>query len=868
MGNIYFSFINKWDYIYIKNNDEANLKKSLFYNFMKYTKFDKAVIFYNQNLINQLEINDDNFEKTIKEFISNENIETDIVKISDDNNSDSFFEEIYDSFKNYIYDKDSRIYLNGKTGSPTLREVFNFIASFNSNTKVIDYNKPRDERIEKKNRFNKIGDNHTDSSFLYKLKVQNSYNYTELFKHALETGNVNEAKEIFDTYNLFNGDSIIKDSLDFLIENQFLDNTDFQLNQNNESAFREKINILYNKYLTNDKKRVFDNSVAIMCNIFTACSYYNAYKLGIAKSSETDLTNSEKSKFYNNMFVYPKPENQRPIFDKITFKKDVYNLLSNFNAFRGNIDHKRIKAKDEKMIHMMREEVSKARQTFNNIEGEKCLDYYSEIKKRIRNCNIFESYEQATNIDNNDVVDLVGFAGYNDPYNGRDGSEGSILNIYNTLKNNDVKIENVYLIVTNGIYKGICLEDEVKDKSILELFKESFNDSYVHIIPFDDNMIVNKNIDENLCYDTEDNDDFSDKSILFNRIYDFIMKIKSNNKIVLSGSSGAPDLQNVMKIIPSLVDNTYCYYRKIDGKGTVENEPREEVIAEYIKVFDYNNVYINARYKNMLNQAIKDRDIVTIKLISDILNKNNNMLEKIYSIYNGSFSNEFENYDLVYKIERYKLRYLHIKAYNDNHNNKIDYSNCVRGIQSLYQELFESQIKKYRAKVLNKDNKNIVEIIFTGIKRNDNGKKLIISENRNLLQEYNIDSNSEKIKIVSPLTNQNDIKTLSYDNILRLIENEENQFSEEMIKRFQYILNLRNTIEHPKESTGIKNALKSIYQTNDLNEISKHICMDIDEVLIDMYNIQNYDNPDKVDIEKELKEYYDIVDSCKNILDM
>ena len=96
MNNIYFSFINKWDYIYIKDNVKAKLKKSLFYNFMKYIKFDKAVIFYNQNLINQLEINDEEFEIIISDFISKENIEIEIVKISDDNNSDSFFEEIYD----------------------------------------------------------------------------------------------------------------------------------------------------------------------------------------------------------------------------------------------------------------------------------------------------------------------------------------------------------------------------------------------------------------------------------------------------------------------------------------------------------------------------------------------------------------------------------------------------------------------------------------------------------------------------------------------------------------------------------------------------------------------------------------------------
>ena len=855
MNNIYFSFINKWDYIYIKDNGEAKLKKSLFYNFMKYTNFNKAVIFYNQSLINQLEITDEEFEITISDFISKENIEIEIVKISDDNNSDSFFEEIYDNYKKYIYDKDSKVYFNGKTGSPTLREVFNFIASFNSNTKVIDYNKPRDEKIEKKNRFSKKNDNHTDSSFLYKLKVQNSYNYTELFKQALETGNVNEAKKIFDTYNLFGGDSIIKESLDFLIENQFLDDSkNFKLEyiskdeSKNELNFREKINILYNKYLTNDKKEITDNSIEIMSNIINPCTFYNTYKL-----KNIVVPNAES--FYRNIF-----ENYGKKFDQKSNLKDIYGNIelssedmkaaslvrirhsSNHGVTKDNRNH----------IQYMKFHVKRLIGNFNQIPGELCINHYDRIEEQINTYNIFESYNQATDIDNDDIIDLVGFAGYNDPYNGRDGSEGSLLNIYNTLKNNDVKIENVYLIVTNGIYKGICLEDEVKDKSILELFKESFNDSYVHIIPFDDNMIANKNIDENLCYDTEDNDDFSDKSILFNRIYDFIMKIKSNNKIVLSGSSGAPDLQNVMKIIPSLVDNTYCYYRKIDGKGNVENEPREEVIAEYIKVFDYNNVYINARYKNMLNQAIKDRDIVTIKLILDILkiNKKDSTLDKIlkktYKIYNGSFSKEFDNYDLSFEIERYKLRYLHIKAYNDNHNNKIDYSNCVRGIQPLYQKLFETQILNYSDKAKNIENPTDIDIKFSNIVK---GKKY-----------FKLDG--KDINLVTVYENQ-----ISYDNLLRLIVNEENQFSDKMITSLRDILYLRNTIVH---QSGMINYLRRIYNpnSNDDSIVYKIVCDNVDEVLIDMYNIQNIDNPNKVDIENELKEYIDAIESCKNILDM
>ena len=842
MGNIYFSFINKWDYIYIKNNDEANLKKSLFYNFMKYTKFDKAVIFYNQNLINQLEINDDSFEKTIKEFISNENIETEIVKISDDNNSDSFFNEIYGMFKKNNEDKNI-IYFNGKTGSPTLREVFNFIASFNSNTKIIDYNKPRDERIEKKGRFNKKSDNHTDSSFLYKLKVQNSYNYTELFKHALEKGKVNEAKEIFDTYNLFNGDSIIKDSLVFLIDNQFLDidgnDFDIPINESNETYFRKKINILYNKFLTIDKKDITDNSVEIMYNIINACVFYNTYK-------ENNINIPNVKSFYHNIFESYKKKtdsNLTNIYGCIELSDDYVKIATRFINIRGTLNHDEVKEDNRNIIRLMKDRVRILICDFNKIPGELCINHYKRINEQIDKYNIFESCDEIIDINNNDVVDLVGIAGYNDPYNGKDGSEGSILNIYNTLRNNNVKIENVYLIVTNGIYKSITLEDEVKNKDILELFKESFNDSYVHIVPFDDKIKINKNTDENLCYEREDSDDFSDKGILFNRIYKFITKLKSNNKIVLSGSSGAPDLQNVMKIIPSLVDNTYCYYRKAVGKVT-ENEPKEDVINEYIKVFDYNNVYINARYKNMLNQSIEDRDIVTIALIFEklkIVKKDHELddnIKKIYKIYNGSFSKQFNNDDLVSKIERYKLRYIHIKRYNNNHEDQIDYSNCVRGIQPLYQVLFEKQILKYKAIAENKEYKTETDEKFLKIEDEDDSNYLKM--------------NGKKLDLVS---NKED----SYNGLLKLITNEENQFDEQMIKCMEDILKLRNIIEHPNQFKNIRSRYR---------RISADICKNVNDILIKMYDIQNYDNPDKVDIRKELKEYYDIIDSCKNILDM
>lgn len=875
MQKIYFTFISE--------NDFFDLNNSLFLNFMKANvAFDKAIVFYNDELIDRISekevIDAKGFEDKINDVIKNElpDILVKIIKISGENNSDSFFSSIYNEFKEY---PNGEIYFNSKSGSPTQREVFNFIASFNSNTSIIEYNTSRGTKPHDPiGRFKDIDFKDTERSYLYKLKIQNSYNYYQLFNYALKTGNVYEAKRLFDAYNLFANNEKIKECLDYLNENQFLSNSDFRLNDNekNETSFRNKINKLYNKLLTYDRKGLYYAAVSIVLNIVVGCEYYNSFKA--LANQNSDFLDQFKEKqiksFYGNIFEFPKTPGVVAVNDKIILNNVT--TLKKYVNLRNSLEHNKLDAKQKDIYGEMKNSMLSLLMSFNKLGKEKCVDYYREIEKEMLKYDIFNSHESKNDVNNNEKVDLVAFIGGNDPHNAT-GEDGSILNIYKTLKNKDVKINNVYLISTKGIYEDILKEDEVKEaidknQKVLELFKKYFNDSFVHIIPFKKDICINPNKDENLWCEIEE-DDFSNKNLIFEKVFNIITTIKTkNNKIVLSGSSGAFDLQNAMKILPSIIDDVYCYYTDYK-KRNAHISDKKEFDKNYMGIRKYNSIYLKARYKNMLDNATLNKDIVTIKFIFDTLSENNLLnnentklyeeINDIYTIYKGTYTDKIDNYKLDSLVKRYKLIYAYVSSYNHNNEKQIGYDFCYKGIQPLYQKLFESQILNYKQTIINNDNKNLVDKVFCAIKKRlylaiDNNQ-----DNKNNLRKLGFIFNSKdkepiKVNLISKIPNA---RELSYDCLLGLIINKKKQFMEAEIMALSEAYSLRNGIEHPNE---YKTKIEELRKKYGYDKFEKAICSNLDKCLINMYNcnvgyISNMKN--------EINEYFNTIEACKSLLD-